>query len=78
MEWSERRGRRREKGRGGRGKERGREKEGEEGRKKREESGREEGEERKKKRKRKGKEVPILHSQYVWLSCFNSHCPTRA
>ena len=77
MEWSERRGRR-EKGRGGRGEERGREKEGEEARK-REESGREEGEERRKKRgKRKGKEVPILHSEYVCLSCFNSHCPTRA
>ena len=49
------------------------------GEEKREESGREEGEERRKKRgKRKGKEVPILHSEYVCLSCFNSHCPTRA
>ena len=76
MEWSERRGRR------GKGRERGGKREGE-GRRGGEEEERREreggrGGEEEKRGKRKGKEVPILHSQYVCLSCFNSHCSTRA
>ena len=74
MEWSERRGRRREaKGRERGGKREGEGRRGGEEEERREREGGRGGEEEKKEEK-----VPILHSEYVCLSCFNSHCPTRA
>ena len=63
--------------RGGRREEEGEERregvEGEEGRKE------EEGEERREGQKREEfRKDSILHSEYVCLACFNTHCPTRA